>query len=210
MSIKIVIANASHHKYAVNISEEMAKSALLRGTGIAHRTPEYIQEKMAEGKAVVAFDNNGTWAGFCYIESWGNGSYVANSGLIVAPGFRNQGVAKQIKQKIFKLSRQQYPNAKLFGLTTGLAVMKINSELGYQPVTYAELTDDVAFWQGCKSCVNFPILSSKQYKNCLCTAMVFNPNEQPKSYSAIKKLKAQIIKVFPRLKRLKQRFFLSK
>jgi hypothetical protein len=210
MSIKIVIADSSQFKFAECISQEMANSAKLRGTGIAHRTPEYIQQKMAEGKAVVAFDDKGTWAGFCYIESWGSGSYVANSGLIVAPAFRNQGIGKLIKLKIFELSRSRYPKSKLFGLTTGLAVMKINTELGYKPVTYSELTDDVAFWKGCQSCVNFPILESKNYKNCLCTAMVYDPSAQPKSISSIEKLKAQIIKVFPRLKRLKQRYFLFK
>jgi hypothetical protein len=100
---------------------------------------------------------------------------VANSGLIVSPEFRKSGIAKKIKQTIFQLSREKYPNAKLFGLTTGLAVMKINSELGYEPVTYSELTDDEEFWAGCKSCVNYEILMSKDRKNCMCTAMLYEP-----------------------------------
>lgn len=133
---------------------------------------------MLEEKAVIAFSEDGTWAGFCYIESWSHGAYVANSGLIVNPVFRNSGLAKRIKQAIFELSRKKYPEAKIFGLTTGLAVMKINSGLGYEPVTYSELTQDEAFWAGCKSCINYEILMSKERKNCLCTAMLFDPMQQ--------------------------------
>lgn len=173
----IVIANESHCSFAQIICDEMASSAKARGTGIAKRTPEYVQEKMREGKAVIAFNQDGIWAGFCYIETWGHGEYVANSGLIVAPAFRKGGLAKAIKKKIFELSRAKYPESKIFGLTTGLAVMKINSELGYEPVTYSELTQDEAFWAGCKSCVNYDILMSKERKNCLCTAMLFDPKD---------------------------------
>jgi hypothetical protein len=148
-----------------------------RGTGIAKRSPDYIQQKMREGKAVIAFTEDGIWAGFCYIETWSHGEYVANSGLIVSPAFRKSGLAKMIKKKIFELSRKTYPEAKIFGLTTGLAVMKINSELGYEPVTYSELTQDDAFWAGCKSCVNYEILMSKERKNCMCTAMLYDPKD---------------------------------
>ena len=155
----------------------MASSAKARGTGIAKRTPEYVAEKILEGKAVIAVTKTGEWVGFCYIETWSNGEYVANSGLIVAPEYRKSGMAKAIKKKIFELSREKYPNAKLFGLTTGLAVMKINSELGYEPVTYSELTQDEAFWAGCKSCVNYDILMSKERKNCMCTAMLYDPKD---------------------------------
>ncbi len=153
----------------------MAASAEARGTGIAKRTPEYIETKIDEGKAVIAHTDSGEWVGFCYIETWSHGEYVANSGLIVSPAYRKTGVAKAIKKKIFELSRERYPQAKIFGLTTGLAVMKINSELGYEPVTYSELTQDEAFWAGCKSCVNYEILMSKDRKNCMCTAMLYDP-----------------------------------
>ena len=153
----------------------MQSSAQARGTGIAKRSPEYIQKKIQEGKAVIAITPDGTWVGFCYIEAWGHDEFVANSGLIVAPAFRKSGIAKLIKQKIFNLSKERYPHAKIFGLTTGLAVMKINSDLGYEPVTYSELTDDEEFWAGCKSCVNYDILMSKERKNCMCTAMLYDP-----------------------------------
>src|SRR5580704_4917162 len=162
VKFSIAVANEEHEKYAEAICHEMAESAKARGTGIAKRSPDYIREKMREGKAVVAFSETGQWAGFCYIESWSHGKYVANSGLIVAPDFRRSGLAKDIKKKIFELSRTKFPEAKLFGLTTGLAVMKINSDLGYEPVTYSELTDDAEFWKGCQSCVNFQILQSKE------------------------------------------------
>jgi N-acetylglutamate synthase-like GNAT family acetyltransferase len=155
----------------------MEESAKARGTGIAKRSPEYIEKKMEEGKAVIAVTSEGEWVGFCYIEAWEHGKYVANSGLIVSPAFRKSGVAKEIKQKVFNLSRQKYPDSKIFGLTTGLAVMKINSDLGYEPVTYSELTNDEEFWKGCRSCVNYEILMSKDRKNCMCTAMLYDPAE---------------------------------
>jgi hypothetical protein len=178
----IQVATAQHADYAPIICDEMAESAKARGTGIAQRSPEYVAAKMLEGKAVIAIHKDGTWAGFCYIETWSHGDFVANSGLIVAPQYRKAGLAKAIKHKIFELSRTKYPEAKLFGLTTGLAVMKINSELGYEPVTYSELTQDEDFWKGCKSCVNYDILTSKERKNCMCTAMLFDPAEKQKEY----------------------------
>ena len=156
----------------------MAASAAARGTGIAKRSPDYIEQKIDEGKAVIAITDQNEWVGFCYIETWSHEQYVANSGLIVSPTFRKGGVARQIKKRIFELSRSKYPDAKIFGLTTGLAVMKINSELGYEPVTYSELTSDDAFWAGCQSCVNYDILMSKERKNCLCTAMLYDPLEK--------------------------------
>ena len=161
--------------YASIITAEMEASAMARGTGIAKRSPDYVALKMDEGKAVIAVTSTGEWVGFCYIEAWGDEEYVANSGLIVSPAFRKTGVAKKIKEAVFKLSRQKYPKAKIFGLTTGLAVMKINSDLGYEPVTYSELTNDEQFWAGCKSCVNYEILMSKDRKNCMCTAMLYDP-----------------------------------
>lgn len=172
---EIVVAAPEHIGFAEEICNEMAESAKARGTGIAKRSPEYIAKKIAEGKAVIAFHKDGRWAGFSYIESWGHDRFVANSGLIISPEFRNIGLAKAIKLNTFLLSRERFPNAKLFGLTTGLAVMKINSEIGYRPVTYSELTDDDLFWKGCESCINFEILQLKERKNCLCTAMLFDP-----------------------------------
>lgn len=176
----VIPANETHVGYAEQICEEMAQSALARGTGIARRKPEYVANKMVEGKAVIALHVDGTWAGFCYIETWSHGDYVANSGLIVNPVFRKEGLAKAIKKCVFDLSRTKYPKAKIFGLTTGFAVMKINSDLGYEPVPYSELTQDETFWKGCESCVNFQILQSKEKKNCLCTAMLWNPEDKEK------------------------------
>lgn len=179
MEQKIIVrvAHSGDVSYANAITDEMESSAKARGTGIAKRSPEYVAKKIEEGKSVIAHTEDGTWVGFCYIEAWQHGQFVANSGLIVSPPFRKSGIAKKIKQTIFQLSREKYPNSKIFGLTTGLAVMKINSELGYEPVTYSELTDDEEFWAGCKSCVNYEILMSKDRKNCMCTAMLFDPNE---------------------------------
>jgi N-acetylglutamate synthase-like GNAT family acetyltransferase len=170
------VATPADIHYATIITNEMESSAKARGTGIAKRSPEYIEQKINEGKAVIALTKEGTWVGFCYIEVW-KGEYVANSGLIVSPEYRKSGIAKQIKRTVFDLSREKYPEAKIFGLTTGLAVMKINSELGYEPVTYSELTNDEEFWAGCKSCVNYDILMSKERKNCMCTAMLYDPKD---------------------------------
>lgn len=166
--------------YAETITTEMEESAKARGTGIAKRSPEYIKTKMQEGKAVIALTKEGIWAGFCYIEAWGHGKFVANSGLIVSPQFRKYGLATQIKNEIFKLSRTKFPDSKIFGLTTGAAVMKINSSLGYIPVSYSDLTDDEEFWKGCNSCVNVEILKSKNRQNCLCTSMLYDPSKKAK------------------------------
>jgi hypothetical protein len=181
----------------------MEESAKARGTGIAKRNPEYVRTKMQEGKAVIATTEDKTWAGFCYIETWSHGEYVANSGLIVRPELRKSGLAKMIKHKIFKLSRAKYPEAKIFGLTTGLAVMKINSELGYEPVTYSELTQDEAFWSGCKSCVNYDILMSKERKNCMCTAMLYDPKDHYEPEET-KQFFEENAKGFERLFRIRQ------
>jgi hypothetical protein len=202
-NIIIRIATPSDKVYAKTITDEMESSAAARGTGIAKRTPDYIEKKIDEGKAVIAITGLNEWVGFCYIETWSHGSYVANSGLIVAPAHRKSGVAKAIKKKVFDLSRKLYPEAKIFGLTTGLAVMKINSDLGYEPVTYSELTQDEAFWAGCKSCVNYDILMSKERKNCMCTAMLFDPKDHYEP-AETKEFFKENVKGFERLLRFKQ------
>ena len=202
-NIQVRVAEAPDKKYAGIITEEMEASARARGTGIAQRSPEYICQKIDEGKAVIAVTGEDEWVGFCYIETWSHGEYVANSGLIVAPKFRKSGIAKLIKKRIFELSRQKYPEAKIFGLTTGLAVMKINSELGYEPVTYSELTQDEAFWAGCKSCVNYEILVSKDRKNCMCTAMLYDPKDHYEPEET-KKYFQENARGFERLLRFKQ------
>ena len=201
--IQISVATEAHTIFAKDITDEMESSAKARGTGIAQRTPEYVTKKMIEGKAVVAYTKEGEWVGFCYIEVWEHNKFVANSGLIVAPQYRKTGVAKAIKKKVFDLSREKFPDSKIFGLTTGLAVMKINSDLGYEPVTYSELTTDEQFWAGCKSCVNYDILMSKDRKNCMCTAMLFDPKDQPNK-EEIKTDFKKHSKIYERFMRLKQ------
>lgn len=198
--------------YASIITAEMEASAQARGTGIAKRSPDYVALKMEEGKAVIALTPSGEWVGFCYIEAWGGEEYVANSGLIVSPAFRKTGVAKKIKEAVFKLSRQKYPNAKIFGLTTGLAVMKINSDLGYEPVTYSELTNDEQFWAGCKSCVNYDILMSKERKNCMCTAMLYDPADhyEPAETAQDFEQHSKLYERFMKIKKNKMLRFLKK
>jgi len=206
----VQVALPEHRVFAEEICTEMAESAKARGTGIAKRSPAYVAGKMEEGKAVIAFHKDGRWAGFCYIETWSHGQFVANSGLIVSPEFRKAGLAHAIKGAIFNLSRTLYPKAKIFGLTTGLAVMKINSDLGYEPVTYSELTQDEDFWKGCQSCVNFEILKMKERKNCMCTAMLYDPAE--KKHEAAKVFAEELQKkpgLYERFMRIKQRLVLK-
>ena len=177
MNIEVVVANESHAVYADEICEEVFISARERGTGIARRTPEYVIEKMTAGKAVIAITDDGKFAGFSYIETWGHKEFVANSGLIVAHGYRGLGIAMRIKKRIFQLSRELFPESKIFSISTGAAVMKMNYALGFRPVPFAYLTDDPEFWKGCQGCRNFQILESNDYKMCLCTGLLYDPKE---------------------------------
>lgn len=189
MEFDLSVAHEGHHTYALTICNMMEEAAKIRGTGIAKRQPEYIQKKMTEGKAVIAFKNQQV-IGFCYIENWEGEKYVANSGLIVHPDFRNSGLARAIKKAIFDLSKKKFPNAKLFGITTSMAVMKINSDLGYKPVTFSELTQDETFWKGCQNCRNYDILQRTERKMCLCTGMVCDLSKISQNQTEINKYKA--------------------
>lgn len=174
--IQILIADEQHEKYIDTILNTIAEAAKDRGTGIAKRTHEYLATKMREAKAVIALSDD-EFAGFSYIETWGNKQYVTTSGLIVSPKFRGRHIAKRIKDMTFSLARTRWPHAKIFSLTSGAAVMKMNTELGYKPVTFADLTDDEAFWRGCEGCVNVDVLHRTGRKYCICTAMLFDPQE---------------------------------
>ncbi len=172
----IKVAGKEHLKFAENISAMIEKSSQNKKTGLAKRAPDYIKTKILEDKAIIAIHHSSALAGFCYIETWEGHNYVANSGLIVANKFRKKGLAKKIKKKIFEHSRSKFPGAKIFGLTTSLAVMKINADLGYKPVTFTELTTDENFWAGCQSCANYDILCRTKRQNCICTGMLFDPD----------------------------------
>lgn len=178
--MNIIRAKAEHITYAKQISACIDESAKSRGTGIARRTPEYIHTKMQNGNAIIALDHR-KFAGFCYIEVWGHGKYVAHSGLIVEPKYRGKGLAKKIKKEVFELSLKKYPDAKIFGITTGMAVMKINYQLGYKPVHFSELTNDPEFWKGCQTCKNYDVLTRTEQKMCLCTGMLYDPVEEIKT-----------------------------
>ena len=181
--IEVMVADASHEKYVDVIWATIADSAAKRGSGIVNRTHEYLATKMREMKAVIALAGpEREFAGFCYIETWGHKQYVANSGLIVVEKFRKHHLATRIKQMAFALSRTRWPKAKLFGLTSQTAVMRINHSLGYRPVAFSELTDDDAFWRGCGTpghpcCVNFDVLERSNRKYCVCTGMLYDPDE---------------------------------
>lgn len=209
---KVQLADENHLRLAETICKEMEQSAKARGTGIAKRSPIYVMEKMLEGKAIVATTLSGEWVGFCYVETWEHGKFVANSGLIVHPDHRKSGIATRIKAKAFELSRTRFPNAKIIGLTTSAAVLKINSELGYFPVTFSELPGDEAFWKGCQTCVNYDILTRTNRKHCLCTGMLYDPEqrkesqeggEKPEKWNFLKESK-----LYERWMKIKQRILL--
>ncbi|MBK5195006.1 MAG: GNAT family N-acetyltransferase [Proteiniphilum sp.] len=195
MNVVIHIATSSFISFAQEICDLIYESAQARGTGIAKRSAEYIAEKINAGKAVIALDGD-QLVGFAYIETFSHQRFVANSGLVVHPDYRNQGLAKKIKRKIFDLSRKLYPNAKIFSITTGLAVMKMNTELGFKPVTFSELTDDEEFWKGCQGCRNYDILQRNNYKMCLCTGLLYDSKAKPvqKASPFAKKVVKPIIK----------------
>ncbi len=173
---QIIDAAEEHLPLAKQIVQMIGDAAKIPGTGIAIRTVEYISEKIRQGKAVIALQKGDKdIAGFCYIETWENKKYVANSGLIVAQKYRKSGLASEIKKRAFQLSRKRYPNSKIFGLTTSLAVMKINTALGYVPVTFSEITQDDEFWHGCETCNYYDILVRTKRDKCLCTGMLFDP-----------------------------------
>jgi GNAT superfamily N-acetyltransferase len=176
--IEVLVAGPEHEVYVDTILETIAEAAKVRGTGIAKRTHVYLATKMQEAKAVIALSKkDGRFAGFSYIETWGNKTYVTTSGLIVHPDFRGLGLAKRIKDMTFTLARTRWPHAKIFSLTSGAAVMTMNTQLGYHPVTFADLTDDEAFWKGCEGCINVDVLHRTGRKYCICTAMLYDPEE---------------------------------
>jgi len=175
--IFVRVATLNDIRYADEIVKETEASAIARGSGIAKRTTESIAQKMRDGKAVVAVTSSGKWVGFAYFQPYENNKFVSNSGLIVSPEFRNSGVAKAIKDRVFKMARKLYPEAKIISITSGAAIMKMNTALGFEPVTFSEITQDESFWEGCKNCVNYDILEGKKKCNCLCTAMLFDPEK---------------------------------
>ncbi|WP_420155469.1 GNAT family N-acetyltransferase [Siphonobacter sp.] len=174
-AFKIEVASARHAAFADTICIAMKESAEARGTGIGERSPEYIRTKMQEHEGIVATYADGTWAGFCYWDVYEEGKFVSNSGLIVAPEFRGMKLAEKLKRKLFRLCRKLFPQAKIFGITTGTAVMKVNSRLGFQPVAFEALPHDGRFWKGCQACKNHDVLDRTEGRYCLCTGMVFDP-----------------------------------
>ncbi|MEN8138522.1 MAG: GNAT family N-acetyltransferase [Bacteroidota bacterium] len=206
MNIDVFVSDASHVKYVNEILDTIETSANARGTGIAKRSFEYVEAKIKEEKAVIAIAEDGRFAGFSYIEIFQGGKFLVNSGLIVHPDFRNLGLAKKIKAKIFNYSMELYPKAKIFGITTSLPVLKINTELGYKPVTFSELPQDDSFWKGCKTCVNYDVLKRTNHKMCLCTGLLYDPERKDDEEKFNFEEKS---KVLARLKRIKQSLFLT-
>lgn len=176
MELTVAIAHESHTHFAEEICELIAQAAKQRGTGRGKRTIEEITDKIINGQAIIALYGN-KLAGFSYIQPWENQKFVVNTGLIVSPLFRGAKLAIQIKKKAIEVAAEKYPGAKMFSLTTTLPVMKLNTDLGYKPVTYNQLPQDKKFWDGCQSCINYDNLVEKNYKMCFCTAMLLDNME---------------------------------
>ncbi|XOD69212.1 MAG: argininosuccinate synthase [Flavobacteriales bacterium AspAUS03] len=177
MEIKVRVAQADDVGYASLICQQIEESAKFRGTGIAKREPGYIKTKIISGNAVIVFCDE-QLAGFSYIEIFQEKQFVANSGLIVFPEFRQQGLSKLIKLEIFKLSREKFPQAKIFSITTSTLVLKMNTELGFIPVAFKQLTQSDDFWKGCQSCTHYDVLTRNQRKMCLCTGLLYDPQSK--------------------------------
>ncbi|WP_068595330.1 GNAT family N-acetyltransferase [Vaginella massiliensis] len=168
------VANKDDVKYADELVLWYEESARQRKTGIAKRNPVYLQRKMVNGNSIIAFDDEGKLAGFSYIETYDEEKFVVNSGLIVREDLRSSGIGKEIKHAIFALSRTKFPRSKVFSITTSLAVMRMNTQLGYKPVTFSELTQSDEFWNGCKGCKNYHILMDNDRERCICTGLVYD------------------------------------
>ncbi len=179
MEVIIRTATSDDATYASLICDWYIISSKERGTGIALRTEEYISQKIISGNAVIAIKGE-TILGFCYVETFEGAKYVSNSGLIIGKTYRGNGLAKEIKTAAVNLARKRYPFSKIFGITTSDVVMKINSDLGYIPVSFAKLTLDIKFWDGCISCTNYDILLRNDRKMCLCTGMLASSAEEMK------------------------------
>jgi len=204
MQINVHVSNVSHLKYVEEILDTIETSAKARGTGIARRSVEYVEKKLKEGTAVIALTDEGVFAGFSYIEIFQEGKYLVNSGLIVHPDFRGIGLAKRIKLEIFNRSKELYPKAKIVSITTSLIVLKLNTDLGYKPVTFSELPQTELFWKGCATCVNYDVLTRTNKKMCLCTGLLYDPEHHQEKFDYTENSQK-----LSRLKRIKQAIFLK-
>ncbi len=204
MQVNIYVSNISHLKYVEEILDTIETSAKARGTGIAKRSVEYVEKKLKDGNAVIALTDAGVFAGFSYIEIFQEGKYLVNSGLIVHPDFRGIGLAKRIKLKIFNRSKELYPKAKIVSITTSLIVLKLNTDLGYKPVTFSELPQTDLFWKGCETCVNYDVLMRTNRKMCLCTGLLYDPEHHQEKFDFTENSQK-----LSRLKRIKQAIFLK-
>ena len=173
--ITVTTANDSHKRYIPDILSAIYAASQAKGNSIVMRDPDYLAMKMDEGKAVIALDDN-RFVGFCYIECWEGEQYVANSGLIVVPEYRGQGIATRIKKQILDVSRTLFPHAKIFGITKSKAVIKINKALGFKEVEYSQLTSDEKFWKGCETCPYYNILLERKH-SCECQALMYTPED---------------------------------
>ncbi|MEL6867783.1 MAG: GNAT family N-acetyltransferase, partial [Bacteroidota bacterium] len=76
-SFNLLTTTPQHEAFAEQLCQWYEVSARQRGTGIARRKVAYLRKKIQQGNAIIAFHQE-ELAGFCYIETWTHGRYVAN------------------------------------------------------------------------------------------------------------------------------------
>lgn len=175
-TIEVLVADESHKSYIPDILAAIYEASKVKGNSIVMRDPEYLAQKMREGKAVIALCD-GVFVGFCYLECWQDEQFVANSGLIVKPEYRGLGVATGIKKQIFEICRTMFPEAGIFSITKSQAVIRMNTALGFERVSYDQLTTDPKFWKGCDTCPDYPVLQASQGKSCHCIGLLYRPHK---------------------------------
>ncbi len=141
---------------------------------IATRTTEWLAKKVRARRAAVALDGD-ELVGFGYWSSWQEDTFVSHSGLVVRADYRGAGLGGDLKRVLFDSSRRQLPDARLISLTTSPQVRKLNLALGFEIVPLDQLTQDPAFWEGCKTCRNYEDVVARG-EQCCCEGMLLLPD----------------------------------
>lgn len=175
MYFEVTVATEAHIIYIKDILAAIYEASQVPGNSIVMRDPDYLALKMREGKAVIALCDDGSFAGFCYLECWQDEQFLANSGMIVKPEYRGQGLATRIKQEIVRVCHEMFPDAAIFGITKSEAIKKISLRLGFEEVPYTEITTDPKFWKGCDTCRHYDELLANGGRSCHCTALILKP-----------------------------------
>ncbi len=144
---------------------------------IARREVDFLASKIRSGRAALALLGK-KLIGFGYWSDWEDGKFLSHSGLVVIPAMRGHGLGRHLKAVLFETSKARRPDAVLMSLTTSPTVRAYNEALGFKPCSLDDLTDDPAFWEGCKACRNYAEVQAKGLR-CCCEAMILRPDAAP-------------------------------